>query len=231
VNKAIEIVNLTNSAINLGGYSLRRQRNGSGDWTNELFLNSGSVQNITTGDVFVIINEGSTAQELIDNADLFAPNSDPMNFNGDDPIGFFKDGVLIDIVGTFGNSGNFAQNITLRRKEDILSPNTTYDINEWDSFAANTFDGIGSHSATLSVPENNLENFQVYPNPNNGNTLYFNTTKEIQVNVYSILGKLIKNETVTIEKKNIDISTLSNGIYLLKITSENKSITKKLIRR
>ena len=81
------------------------------------------------------------------------------------------------------------------------------------------------------MPENNLENFQVYPNPNNGNTLYFNTTKEIQVNVYSILGKLIKNETVTIEKKNIDISTLSNGIYLLKITSENKSITKKLIRR
>ena len=71
----------------------------------------------------------------------------------------------------------------------------------------------------------------LYPNPNNGNTLYFNTTKEIQVNVYSILGKLIKNETVTIEKKNIDISTLSNGIYLLKITSENKSITKKLIRR
>ncbi len=55
--------------------------------------------------------------------------------------------------------------------------------------------------------------------------------KEVQVAVYSILGKLIKNETVTIIKKNIDISSLSNGIYLLKITSENKSITKKLIRR
>ncbi|MDA9093011.1 endonuclease [Polaribacter sp.] len=229
--KAIEIVNLTSSAISLEGYSIMKQSNGAGEWIDELALNSGTVQSITTGDVFVILNSGATAQELIDNADLFHPDSSPMNFNGNDPIGFFKDGVLIDIVGTFGNSGNFAQNITLRRKEDILSPNTTFDINEWDSYAANTFDGIGSHSATLSVPENNLENFQVYPNPNNGNTLYFNTTKEIQINVYSILGKLIKNETVTIEKKNIDISTLSNGIYLLKITSENKSITKKLIRR
>ena len=79
--------------------------------------------------------------------------------------------------------------------------------------------------------ENSLEDFQVYPNPNNGNTLFFNTTKEVQVSVYSILGKLIKHEKVTITKKNIDISSLSNGIYLLKITSENKSITKKLIRR
>tara|TARA_B110000208_G_scaffold191067_1_gene256717 strand:+ start:6585 stop:8714 length:2130 start_codon:yes stop_codon:yes gene_type:complete len=229
--KAIEIVNLTSSAINLEGYSIMKQSNGAGDWINELALNSGDVQNITTGDVFVILNSGSTAQELIDNADLFHPDTSPMNFNGNDAVGLFKDGVLIDVVGTFGNSNFHIKDMTLRRKEDILSPNTTFDINEWDTYAANTFDGIGSHSYTLSVSENSLESFQVYPNPNNGNTLFFNTTKEVQVAVYSILGKLIKNETVTIIKKNIDISSLSNGIYLLKITSENKSITKKLIRR
>ena len=235
-NKAIEIVNLTSGAINLTGYSIKKQSNGSGDWINELDISTGAVQSIVSGDVFVVIHGDADAQNLIDNADLVHQSVSgvwgaPINFNGNDPVGLFKNGVLIDIVGTFGDSGNFGQNITLRRKASILSPNTTYDINEWDSFAANTFDGIGSHSATLSVPKNNLENFQVYPNPNNGNTLYFNTTKEIQVNVYSILGKLIKNETVTIEKKNIDISSLSNGIYLLKITFENKSITKKLIRR
>jgi|TARA_B110000908_G_scaffold75670_1_gene91088 endonuclease I/chitodextrinase len=229
--KAIEIVNLTSSAINLEGYSIMKQSNGAGDWINELALNSGDVQNITTGDVFVILNSGSTAQELIDNADLFHPDTSPMNFNGNDAVGLFKDGVLIDVVGTFGNSNFHIKDMTLRRKEDILSPNTTFDINEWDTYAANTFDGIGSHSYSLSVSENSLESFQVYPNPNNGNTLFFNTNKEVKVAIYSILGKLIKNETVTIEKKNIDISSLSNGIYLLKITSENKSITKKLIRR
>lgn len=235
-NKAIEIVNLTSAAVSLTGYSIKKQSNGSGDWVNELDLSSGSVQNIVSGDVFVVIHGDADAQELIDNADLVHQSVSgiwgaPINFNGNDPVGLFKDGVLIDIVGTFGDSGNFGQNITLRRKASILSPNTTYDVNEWDSFAANTFDGIGSHSSTLGVTENNLKNFQVYPNPIKGNTLYFNTTKEVQVAIYSILGKLIKNETVTMAKKNMDISSLSNGIYLLKITSENKSITKKLIRR
>ena len=231
VNKAIEIVNLTSAAVNLAGYSIKKQSNGAGDWINELALDSGSVQDITTGDVFVIMNGGSTAQELIDNADLIHPDASPMNFNGNDPIGLFKDGVLIDIVGTFGNSGNFAQNITLRRKATISSPNTTYDINEWDSFAANTFDGIGTHSSTLRIENNSLETFTMYPNPNNSSTLFFHTTKDIQVSVYSVLGKLIKTENVSTNRNSINISTLSKGIYLLKITSENKFITQKFIRR
>ena len=235
-NKAIEIVNLTSGAVDLTGYSIKKQSNGGGDWDNELDLSTGAVQSIVSGDVFVIIHGDADAQDLIDNADLVHQSVSgvwgaPINFNGNDPVGLFKDGVLIDIVGTFGGGGSFGQDITLRRKSTVSSPNTTYTVNEWDSFAANTFDGIGSHSATLSVSENSLENFQVYPNPNNGNTLFFNTNKEVKVAVYSILGKLIKNQTVTIIKKNIDISSLSNGIYLLKITSENKSITKKLIRR
>jgi endonuclease I len=235
-NKAIEIVNLTSAAINLTGYSIKKQSNGTGEWINELDISTGSVQSIVSGDVFVIIQGDADAQDLIDNADLVHQSVSgvwgaPINFNGNDPVGLFKDGVLIDVVGTFGGGGDFGKNITLRRKSTISSPNTTYTNNEWDSFAANTFNGIGSHSSTLSVNENNFENFQVYPNPNNGNTLFFNTNKEVQVTVYSILGKLIKYEKVTTTKKDIDISTLSNGIYLLKITSENNSIIKKLIRR
>ena len=231
VNKAIEIVNLTSSAINLTGYSIKKQSNGAGDWITELALDSGSVQNITTGDVFVIVNGGSSAQELIDNADLIHPDTSPMNFNGNDPIGLFKDGVLIDIVGTFGNSGNFAQNMTLRRKSDIISPNTTYDINEWDVFDANTFDGIGTHSYTMSNEYNSLVNFKMFPNPNSGNALYFNTTEDLQISVYSILGKLIKKKVVTVNRNSIDVSYLLKGVYLIKIASEKKFITKKFIKR
>ena len=231
VNKAIEIVNLTSSAINLTGYSIKKQSNGAGDWITELALDSGSVQNITTGDVFVIVNGGSSAQELIDNADLIHPDTSPMNFNGNDPIGLFKDGVLIDIVGTFGNSGNFAQNMTLRRKSDIISPNTTYDINEWDVFDANTFDGIGTHSYTMSNEYNSLVNFKMFPNPNSGNALYFNTTEDLQISVYSILGKLIKKKVVTVNRNSIDVSYLPKGVYLIKIASEKKFITKKFIKR
>jgi len=102
-NKAIEIVNLTSGIINLAGYSIMRQRNGENDWerNNELFLDSGSIKNLIAGEVFVVINGASTVQALIDNADLIHGNSSPINFNGNDPVGLFKNGTLIDIIGDF----------------------------------------------------------------------------------------------------------------------------------
>ena len=53
---------------------------------------------------------------------------------------------LIDILGTFGSSANYAQDVTLVRKADIISPNATYTTAEWDSYASNTFSDIGSHT-------------------------------------------------------------------------------------
>jgi endonuclease I/chitodextrinase len=230
VQKAIEIVNLTSSAISLAGYSIKKQSNGDGEWVNELALNSGSVQNITTGDVFVILNSGSTAQELIDNADLFHPDSSPMNFNGNDAVGLFKDGELIDIVGTFGNTNFHIDNMTLRRKEGILSPNTTYDINEWDVYDANTFDGIGYHGNTASADDYLMDAITFYPNPTNGNTIYIKTRDNTDVRIYNVLGKLVKSAEITELNNNIDISNLSKGIYILKMSVDKKSVTKKLIK-
>ena len=230
VQKAIEIVNLTSSAISLAGYSIKKQSNGNGEWVNELALNSGSVQNITTGDVFVILNSGSTAQELIDNADLFHPDSSPMNFNGNDAVGLFKDGELIDIVGTFGNTNFHIDNMTLRRKEGILSPNTTYDINEWDVYDANTFDGIGYHGNTASADDYLMDAITFYPNPTNGNTIYIKTRDNTGVRIYNVLGKLVKSAEITELNNNIDISNLSKGIYILKMSVDKKSVTKKLIK-
>jgi hypothetical protein len=83
----------------------------------------------------------------------------------------------------------------------------------------------------LSTPKEDLETFKIYPNPTKGNRLYFEMKKDIQVAIYNVLGKLIKTEKVLTTKKNIDVSTLSKGIYLIKIASENQFTTKKFIKR
>ena len=55
--------------------------------------------------------------------------------------------MLIDIIGTFnGGSSNFAQNVTLRRKASVTSPNTSYTEAEWDEFATDTTSNLGSHT-------------------------------------------------------------------------------------
>ena len=83
---------------------------------------------------------------------------------------------------------------------------------------------------TLSIPEENLKNLTIYPNPTNGNTLYFNVTKEVTIKMYNVLGKLIKTNKINSKNNNLDISSLRKGIYLLKINSENQFVTRKIIK-
>jgi len=244
-NKAIEIVNLTGATKSLSGYVLKLDRNGAGVWTTPLLLDSGTVKNIVPGDVFVIGNGDNSALELqpysdanlVGQVDLVQPVIEdtawgqPVNFNGNDAVGLFKDDVLIDILGEFGNAANFAINTTLRRNGDISAPNTTFDLqDEWSSFPENTFDGIGSFTSTLSTTSTIFESFKMFPNPTTGNNIYFSVTEEATIHIYTVLGKLAKSTKVTQSKNNIDISDLSKGIYLLQINSGKQFITKKLIK-
>ncbi|WP_299053648.1 endonuclease [uncultured Polaribacter sp.] len=234
-NKAIEIVNLTATTINLSEYSIQKQSNG-GSWVDNFPLGN---TNIVPGDVFVIVNVNTSDAHLLAEKDLLGPPSidttpyrygSPMNFNGNDPIGLFKNDVLIDIIGEEGNSAFHISNATYRRKRAITEPNINFNANEWDVLPANTFDGIGSHSSTLSTKVNVFENFRMYPNPTKGNTVYFNINETVNINIYNVLGKLVTTTKLSKNNTKIDISKLSKGIYLVKINSKNQTITKKLIK-
>ena len=190
-NKAIEIVNLTASTVNLSDYSIQKQSNGS-SWVDDYPLGD---FNIVPGDVFVIVHADTNNNLLLAEADKFGPpNIDtspygygsPLNFNGNDPVGLFKNGELIDIIGEEGNSSNHIQNKTYRRKATVSEPNTRFDSSEWDLLDANTFDDFGSHTSTLSTKNIVFESFKMFPNPTNGHRIYFSVKQ-------FITKKLIKN--------------------------------------
>jgi endonuclease I/chitodextrinase len=234
-NKAIEIVNLTASTVNLSDYSIQKQSNG-GSWVDEYPLEN---FNIIPNDVFVIVHADTNNSLLLAEADKFGPpNIDtspygygsPLNFNGNDPIGLFKNGELIDIIGYEGNSSFHIKDATYRRKATIPDPNTRFDSSEWDILEANKFDGFGSHISTLRTKNIAFESFKMFPNPTDGNTLYFNVTKEFTIKMYNVLGKLIKTDKVTSQNNNLHIGELTKGIYILKIKNENQFIIKKIIK-
>jgi endonuclease I/chitodextrinase len=227
-NKAIEIVNLTDNAIDLSTYSIKKQSNGAGNWINEFPL-SGTIN---VNDVFVTINYQADNATLIAEADLLSPEAGygaPINFNGNDPVGLFKNDVLIDIIGVLGVTSKNYENMTLRRKTSVTQPVTSYNSNEWDEFAQNTVDGIGYHGDTASTSEFTKNPINIYPNPTNGNTLFFNLTKDARVNIYNILGKLVKTAEVKASNNTLDIATLNKGMYILKINSGVYFTTKKLL--
>ena len=228
-NKALEIVNLSSAVIDLAAYSIKKQSNGSGDWIHEFPL-SGTIN---VNDVVVLINYQADNSILVSEADIVGPSTNfgsPINFNGNDPIGLFKEGVLIDIVGQLNNTSKHIENATYRRKATVSKPNTTFDASEWDILPANTFDGIGSHSSTLSSKKDSFQAFKMFPNPVYGDQVNFIINDAATITIYNVLGKLVSTSKITKNSNVVNISTLTSGIYLVKIQSEKQYIAKKLIK-
>ncbi|MCD4790468.1 MAG: T9SS type A sorting domain-containing protein, partial [Bacteroidales bacterium] len=72
----------------------------------------------------------------------------------------------------------------------------------------------------------------VYPNPGNGIFNIEISNKEMpnsSIQIFNSQGKIIFQNELSDYTETIDISKFDKGIYLLKVTSENKSIFKKLI--
>lgn len=224
-NKAIEIANFTGANVSLSDYTLKLATNGNPFSTTYNFPNSSEIAN---EDVFVIANSGLSASCQPQQDDV---NNSITGFNGNDVIGLFKNDVLIDIIGTIGDDSDFAQNLTLVRKETVEIPNTTYTPSEWNVLPINDCTDLGSHNQVLSIEENQLENFSVYPNPVNGNNFYISTRENASVQIYDVLGKQVINTRVSQNANVVNVSSLKSGIYLVKISNGTRSVTKKLIKQ
>jgi endonuclease I len=139
-NKGLEIANFTGTAVNLAEYSIFKQTNGAGTWSSELSL-SGTIAN---EDVYVIVNTSANT-EMQAVTDL-ATGSGSMTFNGNDPVALFKNGTLIDVIGTFNSTSKYAENKTLVRSAFVSKPNLTYTVSEWEVFTTDTSTDLGMHT-------------------------------------------------------------------------------------
>lgn len=83
----------------------------------------------------------------------------------------------------------------------------------------------------LSISKNDVNQVTFYPNPVEGNILYLKTTETATIQIFSILGKQILSKKVGESNSQMDITSIKSGIYLVKISSNQFSITKKLIKK
>ncbi len=88
-----------------------------------------------------------------------------------------------------------------------------------------------SNQNNIPQQQQNIEGLSIYPNPvSNGKSYIYITSKRglnKTVAVYNVLGKLISSTVLT--SKEFNISQLSTGVYILKITENNISETRKLV--
>lgn len=144
-NKYIEIYNPTNETIDLSSYSLDLNTNGGESWSKDgVGFSSYSELSGTIGAKSTIVYKHAEAAIF----EGEATTCGAANFNGNDPVGLFKNGTLIDIVGTFyyGGKPDFAKDVTLRRKSTVTVPSSTYDASQWETLSKDDVSGLGSHT-------------------------------------------------------------------------------------
>lgn len=247
-NKFLEIFNGTGATIDLGvgGYSIELYPNGATTPNNTLTFTSGTT--IASGDVYVIYNSSAVAS-ITTPGDMA---STVTFFNGDDAIALLKSGTVIDVIGSIGvdpgsswavgSTSDGTVNHTLVRKSSVCSPNavalasfgTDDATSEWTVYASDTeWSQIGSFTstcATASVEKNQIAGFSMYPNPVvHGKILISsNNSAAKQVAIYNLVGQQVYNKSV-IANEAINVTSLTKGMYILKVEEEGKIATRKLL--
>jgi hypothetical protein len=164
-----------------------------------------------------------------------------------DGIALDNGGVLIQFLsyeGSFTATAGVANGVT-STDIGVTQPGTTpvgeslqltgtgnsYADFTWTANSASSYNAIntGQTFPSLSLENTTLFKFSVYPNPTS--TGYVNITSTnndaMSVAVFDVLGKQVINKTIS--NNRLDVSSLNSGLYIVKISQNNATTTKKLV--
>lgn len=181
-NKALEIFNGYGSAVDLSNFEVRMYFNGHTTAGTTITLNG----TLNPGDVFVLADNNADAAILA----VADQTSTASFFNGDDAVELFQvtsqqDGSTInvthDVIGQigvdpgseWGTGVTSTRDNTIRRKSSVSTGDSNggdaFDPSvEWDGYANNTFDGLGSHTATCTPTSVTFSGMNASSGPSNG---------------------------------------------------------------
>jgi hypothetical protein len=173
--------------------------------------------------------------------------SNTVNINGDDAMELYENGVIIDTFGDVNTDGTGEPWDYLDgwayRVDNSGPDGTNFVLANWTFSGINQLEGgttnaettvpfpIGTYTRPLSNSDFTSANFSIFPNPvtNGIVNINSNSADAMQVQVYDVLGKMVKSETLS--NNTLDVSNLNTGLYIVKITQNQNSVTKKLVIR
>ncbi|MBL0048702.1 MAG: S8 family peptidase [Bacteroidetes bacterium] len=159
------------------------------------------------------------------------------------PTGYSKKGAALASAGTSNTDWKPTNANQWRKDVVILTPylsagNVLLRFLNINGFGNNLYiDNVNISDGPLSTKQLSFsENVSVYPNPGNGLFTYalsdFNT-KDIKVEVFDAQGKLAHTAAINNFRNSyqgtIDLQTKPKGIYMLKISSGDKTYFQKLM--
>jgi plastocyanin len=123
----------------------------------------------------------------------------------------------------FQNGGTFSKTFTLVGTNDYVC---TPHANSMFGTITVVAEGV------LSILEAKRLKFETFPNPasNNVSIQLPSGTEKATVHFYDSLGRLALSKKVTSIKNTIDLNSISSGVYILKVVTEDKIGSQKFIK-
>lgn len=221
-----EVYNTTTAAIDMQGWQVVDLTS-----TSEGFTIASSVVVPALGyavfgvNADVSLNGGVTIDYDYDG--LYLGNS------GGDELSIQCSGNVIDEV--IWDGGTEFPNLTGMSMELSTNAFTATDNDlgaNWGAATAAYGDGDlgtpGTVNNFLSIADNVIEGFTIFPNPVKSNYIQITTasSNSKQVRIFDMLGKKIIDKNI---QHQLNISALQAGIYIIKVTVDGQSATKRLI--
>lgn len=205
------------STVGYSGISISFEQRGSNTasrWSQYEYTTDGSTWTVLANNSGAIINGWPSALVTLT---LPATVDNNANFS-------FRIVSIFSPVAFVENSVNFAAN-SAYEKINTTATSTYGTTGTW------RLDNITISGTSLSVGENVISGLNVYPNPVKNGIFYITTdaNAERTVTVFDIVGKQVLNTTTS--ESAINVANLNSGVYMVQITEEGKTATKKLVIR
>ncbi|CAH0530331.1 ExeM/NucH family extracellular endonuclease [Vibrio hippocampi] len=146
-NKAIELYNQGSESVDLSSYSLVRYKDGDTSPTSMVTL-SGTL---AANELMVVYHSSSDIPNQVDLSGVATLSTGNLAHNGGDAVAILNGDVVVDIVGDVPTTSGWGKEVTLRRIGETAS--TVFDESDWNTYAQDTFDGLGSLSDESEEPE------------------------------------------------------------------------------
>lgn len=217
-----EVYNTTAAAIDMAGWIISDAGSDSHAISSSLVVPAGG---------YVVIGNAATTAPALD----YSYGTDINLANGDDEIILTCSGTIIDEV-YYDGGPNFPDpsGAAMELSTTALDGTSNDNGGNWGEATTDLGNGdLGTPGAangfTLSVASLQVNTFNVYPNPSNTGfvNIVSKTNEAINVTVFNVLGKQVLSQTLN--NNQLNISKLNNGVYILQISQNGNTTTKKLV--
>ena len=237
--KAIHL-KVNSNILDLSKYGIGVANNGNGGDGIEYIFPNISVQ---SGDHILLVRDSLAMANYFNNCflqfDYVLVASNAIDQNGNDAIELYKDSIVIETFGDINVDGEDEPWEYLDSwGYKIGSSSSSFNVSEWGFGGLEcTIGSLTTQSSSCPYPfcgSSNIINhsmntpLNLFPNPSNK---YINIDPYYllyNIQIFDEIGKEIKS--IKINKNIINIKNLSNGIYFMKFSSEEKTFSQKFIK-